>query len=87
MFYTCIRYMRLIGTPVLNFYHMHDGLIAHCEPDPLVAAGGIEAVSEMGRRVGNHTLDHFLPPEDAGGGLGPVWWTDSDMESGNDNEL
>lgn len=81
MYYTCLRYVRLLGVPLSRFILTSDGFLNFLGDDPLQRRGGLRAVSEKGRRVAKCRPEHLFP------GLGrfdPIWWSDSDIACDSD---
>eukprot|EP00884_Botryococcus_braunii_P017294 jgi/Botrbrau1/4248/Bobra.0044s0043.1 len=81
LYYTCIRYVRLLGVPVSNFDLAEDGTLSLLPEDPLQNRGGLSAVSEKGRRSVSCRLEQLFQVTL---GYNPPWWGDSDLESDSD---
>lgn len=81
LYYTCIRYVRLLGVPVSKFNLSGDGKLSFLPGDPLQTRGGLSAVSEKGRRAVSCRLEQLFQVTL---GFNPPWWSDSDLESDSD---
>ena len=91
----CICYLRALGTPIYNFQlrqlpalqaagqqaQQGSWQLAYCCPDPLLEAGGLEAVSEGGRLAaggGEDAVASDGAASEDGSEAGEEEWADSD---------